>query len=555
MKTRKLRIKIPCCIVALAVLWCVAVPGPTFAQVTAQSQALVADSSAGAPSKPGTTSSAAPNATTVTNAEVLVELERMRTRIQELEAQLKAQSGTTVVAASTAVAESSSQPLTASLATASPSKGSAEQPQQAEKKKPAEPFAFADWTWLNGNARTKEIPVDTKFFTPEVRFDVNYLYDYSHPIDHTLVGTTEGGRTNEFHLQHLGIGGDFHFDNVRGRVLTQLGTYAITQPRNDATPSRGQFDLNTAYRYLSEAYAGYHINKLHGINIDAGIFLSYIGLFSFYNFDNWAYQPSYVSSNTPWFFNGVRVQIFPTEKLKIEPWLINGWQSYGTANGRPGLGMQINYRPNGNISIISNNYGIGRDTIGAVHRTRWHTDDSLLVKYYDHPERFLDKMAFSLTGDMGCESGSGVNCFGNSANGLKQSFLGAMLYDRFWFDKDRYAVTIGGGGMNNPGRYLVLLPPINGATAASGTPYFTGNPGDPFKAWDATATFDYMPSQYITFRWEYNHRAANVPYFGGLGGVTPPGGNTGAPGSLVPGFVPDLRKRENRLNLAILVKF
>lgn len=52
----------------------------------------------------------------------------------------------------------------------------------------------------------------------------------------------------------------------------------------------------------------------------------YIGLFSYYNFDNWAYQPSYVSSNTPWFFNGLRVQIFPTAHLKIEPWFINGWQ-------------------------------------------------------------------------------------------------------------------------------------------------------------------------------------------------------------------------------------
>src|SRR5215472_3807613 len=31
----------------------------------------------------------------------------------------------------------------------------------------AAPFAFADFTWLNGNARTKESPVDTKFFTPE----------------------------------------------------------------------------------------------------------------------------------------------------------------------------------------------------------------------------------------------------------------------------------------------------------------------------------------------------------------------------------------------------
>jgi len=71
--------------------------------------------------------------------------------------------------------------------------------------------------------------------------------------------------------------------------------------------------------------------------------MSYIGLFSYYNFDNWAYQPSYVSSNTPWFFEGLRVQIFPTPHLKIEPWLINGWQSYGSANSRKGVGGQIKW--------------------------------------------------------------------------------------------------------------------------------------------------------------------------------------------------------------------
>jgi hypothetical protein len=87
-------------------------------------------------------------------------------------------------------------------------------------------------------------------------------------------------------------------------------------------------------------------------------------------------------------------------------------------------------------------------------------------------------------------------------------------------------------------RSLHQLPPINGATAFSGTPYFTQNPRDPFKAWDTSATFDYMPSQYITFRFEYDHRAANVPYFSGPGGITPPGGNTGSPGSVVPGFTP-----------------
>ena len=435
----------------------------------------------------------------------------------------------------------------------------------------SEPFAFADFTWLTGNARTKESPMDTKFFTPEIRADVDYIYDFNHPKDNTISGSSEVFRANEVQVTQLGVGGDFHYDNVRARLMTQFGLYSQTTPRNDASPARGQWNLDNAYRYLSEAYGGYHFNALHGINVDAGIFMSYIGLFSYYQFDNWTYQPSYVSSNTPWFFNGVRVQIFPTEHLKIEPWFTNGWQSYGRFNSRPGLGVQFLWRPNGWLSVLGNQYALGEDALNTPGRVRYHTDDSIQVKYYDRPERFLSKAAFSLTGDMGCEHGGGVSCAGNSAKGPKQSFLGYMIYNRLWFDRDKYGLTIGGGQINNPGRYLVLLPPINGATAASGTPYFTENPGDPYKAWDVSGTFDWMPSQYITFRWEYNHRAANVPYFSGSGGVTPPAGNTlGAPGALVclngslaPStgcgpvglWQPDLRKSENRLNMAILVKF
>ena len=135
-----------------------------------------------------------------------------------------------------------------------------------------------------------------------------------------------------------------------------------------------------------------------------------------------------------------------------------------------------------------------------------------------------------------------------------QYFLGFMAYNRFWFHNDLFGLTLGGGAITNPGRYLVLLPPINGATAFSGTPYFTAAPGDKFRAWDASITFDYMPKQFSTFRFEYNHRASNVPYFTGEGGLTPPGGNTGPPGSFVPGFFPDLRKYERRFTIALLVK-
>lgn len=445
-----------------------------------------------------------------------------------------------------------------------------------------EPFSDADWTWLNGSPRTKEIYWDSKFFTPEIRFDTNYVADFNHPSDHTIGGSSELFRSYEVQLEQLGLGGDFHFDNVRGRFMTQYGMYSATTPRNDASPAHGQWDLDTAYRYLAEAYGGYHFNVLHGVNVDAGIFLSYIGLFSYYNFDNWAYQPSYVSSNTPWFFNGVRVQIFPTAHLKIEPWFINGWQSYASANHMPGVGGQIKWTPKPWINIISNNYGVGEDDLFIKGRSRIHTDDSVEVKYYDKPEKTLDKMAFSLTGDLGCEYGSGVSCYGDRKGGPKQSFIGYMAYNRFWFHSDLFGVTVGGGQINNPGRYLVLIPPINGETAisaATNSPYFTGNPGDPYKAWDSSFTFDYMPKQYITFRAEYDYRHASVPYWTGAGGITPPGGNNGSPQyyvcsngsssgqlSLIPAetacgggissvWFPDLRKNESFIDLSILVKF
>jgi Putative beta-barrel porin-2, OmpL-like. bbp2 len=452
----------------------------------------------------------------------------------------------------------------------------------SEPQKPIEPFSDADWTWLNGNPRTKEIYWDTKFFTPEIRTDTNYVANFNHPADHTISGSSELFRSYEVQLEQFGIGGDFHYDNVRARIMTQFGMYSTTTPRNDPSPGHGQWDLANAYRYVSEAYGGYHFNVLHGINVDAGIFMSYIGLFSFYNFDNWAYQPSYVSSNTPWFFNGVRVQIFPTAHLKIEPWFINGWQAYGSANHTPGIGGQIKWTPKPWLNIISNNYGVGQDDLFIKGRRRIHTDDSIEIKYYDKPEKTLDKMAFSLTGDLGCEYGAGVSCYTNKQGGPKQSFIGFMGYNRFWFHRDLFAMTLGGGQINNPGRYLVLIPPINGETAitaATSSPYFSGNPGDPFKAWDSSITFDYMPKQYITFRAEYDYRHASVPYWSGRGGITPPGGNNGSPlyyvcsngtssgqtnlsaaqttcgGGPSSVWFPDLRKNESFIDLAIMVKF
>ena len=469
------------------------------------------------------------------------------------------------------------------------------------------PFAVGDLGWMNGTPREKAPIFDTNFFTPEIRLDMNYIYSGNHPIDHTIVGSTEEFRSGEFQIEQVSLGGDFHWHNVKARFLSMFGMFATTTPRNDASSSVGQWDLSNAYKYFSEANAGYHWDVNHGLNVDAGVFVSYIGLFSYYNYDNWTYQPSFVSSNTPWFFNGLRVQWWPTQTLKIEPWLINGWQSYAKFNSKPGFGGQILWIPNENLKLVFNSYSIGQDNlncqaaksngpgtvdtlcqpqnggnpnasagslVGAGAPIDWsrvkriHEDDSLLVKYYDAKGKGgkgISKMAFSWTVDVGCEYGGGVTC-SNGQN--KANFFGSMFYNRTWFNHDLYAITIGGGFMNNPGRYLALTPPINGASAASGSPYFTQQPGQKLYQWDTQLNLQYMPADWITWWTEATFRHSSVPYWSGSGGVTPPGGNNGAPASCVGGgndpttgqcsagdWSPDLRTREVVVGAGVLVKF
>jgi hypothetical protein len=196
----------------------------------------------------------------------------------------------------------------------------------------------------------------------------------------------------------------------------------------------------------------------------------------------------------------------------------------------------------------------------------------------------MHRMAMSFTFDVGCETGGGgapivqgttqggkVVCTHGKPSAPAQNFIGGMFYQRFWFGHDKFGATVGGGWVNNPGRYLVLLPPIDCATATTGTPYFTENPGQSFKAYDYQATFDYMPTQFVTWRVEFTERGSNVPYFAGAGGMTPPGGNNGNPGaytcigggssSTTSGcagsgglWQPDLRKEEKRILFSLLVR-
>src|ERR1700683_4415608 len=104
------------------------------------------------------------------------ELEAMRKRIDELEAELKSAKAperptTPATSAKMSIPLAPPAAAPAAPATKTPEAASLQKAATEAAAEPIAPFSDADWTWLNGNPRTKEIFWDTKFFTPEIRSD------------------------------------------------------------------------------------------------------------------------------------------------------------------------------------------------------------------------------------------------------------------------------------------------------------------------------------------------------------------------------------------------
>ncbi len=186
-------------------------------------------------------------------------------------------------------------------------------------------------------------------------------------------------------------------------------------------------------------------------------------------------------------------------------------------------------------AYVFNNYGMGTDTLGVPDRSRLHADYSVEVKYYDKPENVLDKMAFSLTGDAGCEYGGGVSCYHNSPGGPKQSFLGFMVYDRIVVSQRQVRSDAGRRG-DEQSR------PLSGAIAADqwsgrdfGLAIFPGSSRTAIQS--VGCVCDISTGCQSNTSLSAGNTTIGRPtcrISPGPGGLTPSGGNTGTPGVTVP---------------------
>ena len=381
-------------------------------------------------------------------------------------------------------------------------------------------FAWGDFTWMNGQSRQKDFPLKAfnDAVTLSLYLDTNYAYSLNHPRDNTFTGTASVPRHNEFNVNLASVGLEWNYKNVIGRLSLQYGSIISIVQDLDGTTARGRNNAVQNLRYIREATAGYHFDALHGVNVEGGIFMSYIGLESFLLAENWNYTRSVVCEHTPFYFQGMRVQIFPSDRVKIEPWLMNGWQTYGKYNFSPSGGLALRYQPFESLGLFANFY-LGTDTRNQPQRLRFHHDSSVVWRLFESVGAPISRVALSLNSHLGLESG-GVGLPGPD----RAHFLAATLAMRAWFIKELFAFTARGEVFKNGTAYLAQFAP----------PDFT--PGVNLVVWGVTGTLEFMPRDYFSLRLEVVWRESNQRYFAGAGGTTSP---TGFQGDSTAGWVPD----------------
>ncbi|HEX9980183.1 MAG TPA: outer membrane beta-barrel protein [Flavobacterium sp.] len=405
------------------------------------------------------------------------------------------------------------------------------------------PFNGMDLSWINGQNRQTSFPLiltdkaDETIVTGVAYLDTYFNYDFNNPIDNTHTISSTIGRNNEFTLNLASIGIETNYKNIIGRIRLQYGQMGSIIQDLDATTQHGRNTSINNLKNIREAAAGYHFNSWYGINVEMGIFMSYIGLESYITQENWSYQRSMVCDFTPFYFSGARVQVFPRRKFKTEFWILNGWQSYNSWNSGVGFGNSNYYRPNENLQLVANFY-YGDDSRTLTNR--FHHDNSIVVRYHaDKLSKGLSQAALSLNAHYGFQNGGGIKP-------NEQYMTGASLSNRLWFNKNKLACTLRGDFVKNPGLYLAFSP--SPVSPNDFTEAIANDPEQDLTIYQGTVTFDMMPNDFVTFRLECRYRKSNKPYFAGHGGTTSPDGWVNTPVNI---WRPDLTKEEGGITLAV----
>lgn len=293
-------------------------------------------------------------------------------------------------------------------------------------------------------------------------------------------------RHDSFTLANVALDAQWDAADVVGRLTLQVGhtpsTYYLAEP---SLPGAAATNASGAelWKYVQQAWLGYRFERLAGLTVTAGVFLSPIGPESIAVRDDWNWSRSNLFFGLPYYHAGVRASLPLGAAWAITVGVTNGWNSVVDGNAEKSVLAQATWTKAPFAVSVLYFGGVERPT-GAPEGRAWRNlFDAHLT--WDVSAR----LSLLVHADAGFEP----NAFGVSG------WEAAALSARCALLPERLFVAVRADG------FVEQVPP-------GATPLFW-----PVR-WvsSATATLDYRPHERVSFRLEARHdQAAGPAYFQG----------------------------------------
>ena len=351
--------------------------------------------------------------------------------------------------------------------------------------------------------------------TPTGYLETYYAWNFNRPVNGITNYRAFDTRHNTFTLSNAALGTYFESGPVGGKVMLQIGsegsTYYMAEPNHPGTNVVNASGPEL-WKYIQEAYITYKVAIGRGLELNAGVVASPIGMEAFAVHDHWTWSRSNLFFGLPYYHTGLRATYQVSDRVSAEVAVLNGWNSIVDNNEAKSVESHITYRVPNKVTAQLLYFGGIERSAGAPEGQYWrHHFDA--VGQYD-PMTWLQLAAQA---DYGFEP----NRFGTA-----KWYAGALAARAKAFDW-LYLVARGD-------RFYEQL--ASDATGTSAPLFWNG------VQWVSsfTATVDVRPHDNISVRLEFRHdQADGLLYFTGDTLV----GN----GSATSPYVPNARSQETLL--------
>lgn len=379
----------------------------------------------------------------------------------------------------------------AEAALAAEAKARADEADEAEAAKAAK--AAAEATETAEAAETAPAPTETPTPTPALAIAATiesyYQWNFNQPDNGITAFRGFDNRHNAFTLSNAAVDAQGAIGDVSGRLTLQIGstpsTYYLAEPALAGSSSANATSAEL-WKFLQQAYVGYRLPVLAGLQLQAGLFLSPIGPEGMLVKDNFNFSRSNLFFGLPFYHTGARGTLSFSDTLSTTIAVYNGWNNVVDNNAAKSISVQLAYAVPNEISASLLYFGGHERADDAPEGFAWrHLLDANATITVN------EWLQVQVQGNVGAEP----NAFGVSS--WAAASAATRIKPRDWL---AFALRVDGfyevAAKNDDGEAGRIFWPVDWVTSP-------------------TLTMEVLPVDHVSLRLEVRHdRAAGPMFFG-----------------------------------------